>query len=100
MESRTSGHRRNFSFHAMMRRQLLRERERPSFLRSLLSLGQYFDTLKSDSHAELSFLQFLFYPKNLSDAPHPLTLCLRPNRGHDKYQPNRRTLLNELINIE
>jgi hypothetical protein len=51
----------------MMRRQLLH---------SLLSLGQHFETLKSDSHAELSFLQFFLHPKNLPEAPRPLTLCL------------------------
>jgi hypothetical protein len=51
----------------MMRRQLLH---------SLLSLGQHFETLKSDSHTELSFLQFSLHPKNLPEAPRPLTLCL------------------------
>jgi len=65
-----------------------------------LSLGQYLATLKSDSHAELSFLQFFFYPKNLPEAPHPLTLRLRLYRRHGKYQPNLRTLLDELISIE
>jgi hypothetical protein len=65
-----------------------------------LSLGQYLATLKSDSHAELSFLQFFFYPKNLPEAPHPLTLRLRLYRRHDKYQPNLRTLVDELISIE
>jgi hypothetical protein len=28
--------------------------------------GHYFETLKSDSHAEHSFLQFFFYTKNLA----------------------------------
>ena len=83
----------------MMRRQLLRA-QATLFFRSLLSLGQYFDTLKSDSCAELSFLQFFFYPKNLSEAPHPLTLYLGLYRRHDKYQPNLRTLLDEPIGIE
>ena len=63
-----------------------------------LGLGQYFETLKSDSHAELSFLQYFFHSKNLPEAPHRLGFCLR--RRHDKYQPKLRTLSDELIGIE
>ncbi len=51
-------------------------------LHSLLGLGQHFETLKSDSHAELSFLQFFLHPKNLPEAPRPLTLCLNGVFGH------------------
>jgi hypothetical protein len=75
-------------------------RIRSNFRNRLLGLGQYFPTLKSDSDAEPSFLQFFFYPKNLPEAPHPLTFSLRLRWRHDKYQPNLRTLWDELISIE
>jgi hypothetical protein len=75
-------------------------RIRSNFRHMLLVLGQYFPTLKSDSDAEPAFLQFFFYPKNLPEASHPLAFSLRLHWRHDKYQPNLRTLWDELISIE
>jgi hypothetical protein len=94
-----------YSAAAMFRRSLVAAnaqngRNRSNFRHMLLGLGQYFPTLKSDSDAEPSFLQFFFYPKNLPEAPHPLTFSLRFHWRHDKDQPNLRTLWDELISIE
>ncbi len=69
-----------------------------------LGIGYYFETPKSDSDAELTFLQFFFYPKNLPEAPHPPTCCLRIrlrlHRRHDQYQPNLGSFLDALIGIQ
>jgi len=94
-----------YSAAAVFRRSLVaanaqKGRMRSNFRHMLLGLGQYFPTLKSDSDAEPSFFQFFFYPKNLPEAPHPLTFSLRLHWRHYKYQPNLRTLWDELISIE
>ena len=94
-----------YSAAAVFRRSLVaanahKGRIRSNFRHMLLGLGQYFRTLTSDSDAEPSFLQFFFYPKNLPEAPHPLTFRLRLHWRHDKYQPNLGTLWDELISIE
>src|SRR5436190_22254861 len=65
-----------------------------------LGLVQDFITLKSDSGAELSFLQLSFYANNLPPTPHPLTLRLGFYWWQHKHQADQSTLLDELVGVK